>query len=125
MGRAARNLNGAVVLYADKITGSIQAAMDETGRRREFQETHNQINNITPRTIEKPIFDLDLLSGGGNDTHADPAVDLADISLKDIRKRIDSLKTEMWTLARDEKFEEAATVRDSLKRWEQLELDLS
>ncbi|HIN85262.1 MAG TPA: excinuclease ABC subunit B, partial [Myxococcales bacterium] len=124
MGRAARHLNGRVLLYADRITGSMQTAMDETSRRREKQVAHNQEHNITPVSISKPIFELGL--GAQEVTENTSPKDALDgLSLKDIRRQIESFKKKMWTLARDEHFEEAARVRDKLKQWEQLELDLS
>jgi excinuclease ABC subunit B len=58
MGRAARNINGHVILYADRITNSMQKAMDETTRRRKKQQAHNEANNITPKGAVKPIVDI-------------------------------------------------------------------
>jgi excinuclease ABC subunit B len=124
MGRASRNLNGTVFLYADQITGSMQNAIDETNRRRDKQIDHNAEHQITPTTVSKPIFEFNMAAEVSS-KELDARDPLVDLSIQDIRRRIDSLKKEMWILARDERFEEAAKVRDNLKRWEQLELDLS
>jgi excinuclease ABC subunit B len=123
IGRAARNLEGKAVLYADKITGSMQRAMDETERRREVQIAHNKKHGITPKSIVKGIADImegayaatgknkrdRKVAEGGNDYNLS-AVD----SIQNIAKEIKRLEDKMYQHARNLEFEEAAQVRDQL-----------
>src|SRR5690554_4878649 len=108
VGRAARNVNGKVIMYADKITDSMQYAIDETNRRRKIQEEHNIKNNITPKTIIKDIRDV---------IKAIQEVDVSKISLKAMDKKekivmIEKLEKEMKKAARKLDFEKAASLRD-------------
>jgi excinuclease ABC subunit B len=121
-GRAARNVRGTVILYADTVTGSMQQAMDETNRRRKIQHAYNQQHHITPETIQKEItqiFDF------GNDVDKTPryevAQDMADYqSLDDLDAVIRSLETEMKAAAKALEFERAADLRDQIKRLKEL-----
>jgi excinuclease ABC subunit B len=129
MGRAARNVRGTVILYADTMTKSMRAAIDETNRRRSKQEQHNQEHGITPTTISKPIFELEIPDDDAvADTNTDgvghkaPAIE--GLSADQIHKKIETLRDRMWKLARDEEFEEASKVRDAMHRWEKLALTL-
>ena len=129
VGRASRNLHGRVIMYADKITRSMRAAIDETDRRREKQAAHNILHGITPTTVQTAILDIEIQGKGegrGRGRRRPERVagpeDQAGLSMADVRKNIDTLKKRMWKLARDEHFEEAAVVRDALKKWEQFEL---
>jgi excinuclease ABC subunit B len=119
IGRAARNINGEVVMYADRITAAMKHAMDETTRRRALQHAYNVAHDITPATVVKAIFDLSPTSGtrdyyavsrgpvtGGAGGKND-AVDLAD--------RIEALRQEMFTAAENLEFEKAARLRDQLR----------
>ena len=116
IGRAARNLEGKVILYADKITTSMQYAMDETNRRREKQLFFNKKNNIEPKTIQNKISDI--LS------------DLNDDSKKEEKKLIKHVKSipelekEMREAASNLEFEEAAKLRDIINRLQQKEIGL-
>ncbi|MFL2822385.1 MAG: excinuclease ABC subunit UvrB [Candidatus Puniceispirillales bacterium] len=116
IGRAARNLEGKVILYADKITTSMQYAMDETNRRREKQLLFNKKNNIEPKTIQNKISDI--LS------------DLNDENKKEEKKlmkhvkSIPELEKEMRTAASNLEFEEAAKLRDIINRLQQKEIGL-
>ena len=116
IGRAARNLEGKVILYADKITTSMQYAMDETNRRREKQLLFNKKNNIEPKTIQNKISDI--LS------------DLNDDNKKEEKKRmkhvksIPELEKEMRAAASNLEFEEAAKLRDIINRLQQKEIGL-
>jgi excinuclease ABC subunit B len=108
IGRAARNVNGKVILYADKITDSMRYAIDETNRRRKIQIDYNIRNNITPTTIYKAIHDsisikIDTKTG---------EVDYKSISKSEIKKSIDILERQMHTAAKDLDFERAAELRD-------------
>ena len=116
MGRAARNVNGKAILYADRITKSMKKAMDETNRRREKQQQHNKDNNITPRGILKPIINIletDLTSIElDEDTGEQILVQLSPVQLA---KEIKSLEKQMCKLASDLEFERAADVRNQIK----------
>ncbi len=128
IGRAARNVNGRVIMYADRITKSMHAAIDVTNSRRAVQEAHNQKNGITPTTIKKAISDLegtalddfvDLSSvklpsaKGARGKAAQAAVDLAQIP-----RLISNLKKEMFDLAEELEFEKAAAIRDRIQELE-------
>ena len=119
IGRAARNLNGRAILYADKVTESMRKAIDETDRRRAKQIAHNELQGITPRSIVKKV--RDLLDGvysekGGKDDlkAAVGAAAVEALSEKDLSKRIKLLEKQMLDHARNLEFEKAARVRDQL-----------
>ncbi|KTC97210.1 excinuclease ABC subunit B [Legionella geestiana] len=113
IGRAARNIHGRAILYADRITGSMQRALEETERRREKQLAFNALHGITPRGIVKPVEDV-LESGlqpAARTTREDTSPRLSpDVLSRQIR----ALEKEMHALAQDMAFEEAAKVRDRL-----------
>ncbi len=119
IGRAARNLNGRVILYADKITGSMKQAMDETDRRREKQHEHNIKHGITPQGIKKNVTDI-MEGSGGNaliDKREQTALHQATIEkmgVKELSKKIKQLEKDMLMHAQNLEFEEAAKVRDVL-----------
>jgi len=126
IGRAARNVNGRVIMYADNMTNSIRNALDETNRRRKLQMEFNLRNNITPRTINKAISDI-LYSRGikpgraGDlpDTKEGKKITSAGILKMDpgkIAKIISGLEEEMYIEARELNFENAAAIRDEIKR---------
>jgi len=116
MGRAARNVNGKAILYADRITKSMKKAIDETERRREKQLAHNEKNNITPRGVVKPIInilDTDLTSEEiSGDYEEQVNVQLSPVQLA---KEIKSLEKQMYKLASDLEFEKAADMRNQIK----------
>ena len=120
-GRAARNVHGRVLLYADVITASMAQAIDETGRRRQVQREFNQANNIVPQTIHKTItaiFDQAYASA----TDAKPAVAEKEAvydSEESMEKTILALEKEMGRAARELAFERAAELRDRIKRLKQ------
>ena len=125
IGRAARNVDGRVILYADKKTDSMIKAIDETKRRRKIQEKFNEDNNITPKTIKRDISDI-LASIYENDR---VNVELPENEEKhlvgnNLKKHLDSLKKKMINFAEDLNFEEAAKLRDEIKRLENNELEL-
>lgn len=133
IGRAARNLNGKAILYADKITGSMQRALDETSRRREVQLTYNQEHGIEPVGIKKSVADImegaRMIPGRGGKKGRDRKVaepslaDYADpltaLSPKELSKKIKQLEVQMHQHARDLEFEEAGVLRDQLQRLKQ------
>ena len=122
IGRAARNLNGRAILYADKITDSMRRAMDETQRRRDKQIAHNTLNGITPMSINKKIKDLidgvySTKAGLEMERLENDAMNRAkveDMSEKDISREIKRLEKLMMQHAKDLEFEKAARVRDQL-----------
>ncbi|MFR3497508.1 MAG: excinuclease ABC subunit UvrB [Paraclostridium bifermentans] len=116
IGRAARNSNGKVIMYADKITRSMQSAIEETKRRREIQTHYNEVNNIVPTTIQKGIrkgieatvvADEEAVYGAINENNEDS-----------IRESIENLKVEMMEAAQNLQFERAAQLRDKIKELE-------
>lgn len=119
IGRAARNACGEVIMYADKITDSMQKAIDETNRRREIQLAHNKKFGIIPQTIKKPIENnlLSLVASYRNfeDIVAEEMVDLG-IDKKDLPKLINKLEKDMHKAAKILDFERAAEIRDKLKK---------
>lgn len=119
IGRAARNACGEVIMYADRITDSMKAAIDETERRREIQLAHNQKYGIVPQTIKKPIENnlLSLVASYRDleDIVAEEMVDLG-VEKKDLPKLIDKLEKDMHKAAKILDFERAAEIRDKLKK---------
>jgi excinuclease ABC subunit B len=125
-GRAARNVNGLVVLYGDEITGSMARAIDESHRRRQIQLAYNQANNITPASIQKAIDDI-LASAYEADYVTVPVVgedEAAYLSAEHIQKKIHTLHKKMMDAAKNLEFEEAARFRDEIKALEARELEL-
>ena len=119
IGRAARNACGEVIMYADKITDSMQRAIDETNRRREIQLAYNKKYGIIPQTIKKPIENnlLSLVASYRSleDIVAEEMVDLG-IDKKDLPKLINKLEKDMHKAAKILDFERAAEIRDQLKK---------
>jgi len=122
IGRAARHLNGKAILYADRITGSMQRAIGETERRRAKQVAYNEAHGITPRSIKKAVHDI-LESGypgvpGTARAYAKVAEEVAEyagLSAEQLARKIKSLEEQMYKHARNLEFEEAARVRDQIQ----------
>lgn len=115
MGRAARNENGQVIMYADKITDSMQYAIDETNRRREIQEAFNKKHGITPKTIKKDVRELIRATVAAEDEAAYENEQLAAISKlpkKEKEEKINQLEEEMRIAAKELDFERATELRD-------------
>jgi excinuclease ABC B subunit len=136
MGRAARNLEGRAILYADRITGSMERAMAEIERRRIKQTAYNEAHGITPRSIIKPVADImegaRLTSSGRSGKRArgegrsGGAVDTRTLkNSADIAREAKRIETDMYRHARNLEFEQAAVLRDQLEQLRQLELDLA
>lgn len=132
IGRAARNVNGRVILYADTITESIRKAIDETERRRKIQIQHNKDNGITPKSIQKRISQGLNEIFDGNPSSQIIRKDKQEINLFEkyshspdkLVKQIESLKKKMKKHSENLEFEEAAKIRDEIKRLEILELNI-
>ncbi|MDY0317571.1 MAG: excinuclease ABC subunit UvrB [Candidatus Izemoplasmatales bacterium] len=108
IGRAARNVNGHVIMYATNITQSMQKAIDETNRRRSIQENYNKINSIIPKTILKSIPDsISIKTEANQDSY-----DFDKLSRKEIEKNIEMLERQMMVYAKELDFEQAARIRD-------------
>ncbi|MGL6605137.1 excinuclease ABC subunit UvrB [Aeromonas hydrophila] len=124
IGRAARNLNGKVILYGDTITNSMQVAIEETERRRALQHAHNLEHGITPTGLNKSVGDvMDMggsrsagKSGRGSRKAAEPQGEYHARSASEISKEIKRMEEQMFQHARDLEFEQAATLRDQIQR---------
>jgi excinuclease ABC subunit B len=118
IGRAARNISGRVILYADKVTGSMKRAIDETNRRRETQTAYNKKHHITPKTIKKKIESI-------VDHELKPEISQEFVkleSLEDIAGYIKQKEAEMKTAARNMEFEKAAVIRDEIIQLRKLQM---
>ncbi|PWU69273.1 excinuclease ABC subunit UvrB [Gracilibacillus dipsosauri] len=119
MGRAARNENGKVIMYADKMTDSMQKAIDETYRRREKQQAYNQEHGITPQTIKKEVRDVirATMAAETEEAYGEETPKLKDMTKKEKDKLIEKMEKEMKQAARELDFERAAELRDLVLEW--------
>ncbi len=131
IGRAARNVHGRAILYAERTTGSMRRAIDETERRRTKQQAHNVAHGITPRSVNKAV--ADILEGVYADASisarqyakvAETAAEYANQSPAKLMKKIKQLEQAMYRYAQDLEFEEAARLRDEIQRIQQFGLGL-
>jgi excinuclease ABC subunit B len=131
IGRAARHVHGKAILYADRITGSMQRAIDETERRRAKQQAYNQTHGITPRSIQKAV--TDILEGAYADAPlpvkqyakvAEATASYASESPAALMKKIKQLEQAMYRHARNLEFEEAAKLRDEIQRIQEFGLGI-
>ena len=125
IGRAARNIDGRVILYADNMTGSLTYALEETNRRRERQQAYNAAHGITPESVRKQISDI--IGSVYDRDHV--TVDLGDANMAhlvgmDVKTYIAALTAKMRMAAADLEFEEAALLRDEIMRLEAFDLDM-
>ncbi len=128
IGRAARNVDGKVILYADQITGSMERAMAETNRRREKQLEYNQANGITPESVKSRI--ADILDSVYEKDHVRADIsqftdDAGQMMGNNLKAHLEHMHKKMRDAAADLNFEEAARLRDEIKRLTELELQLS
>src|SRR5690606_29324013 len=125
IGRAARHVNGRAILYADRITGSIERALAETGRRRAKQIEHNLQHGITPQSIVKAVSDVmegarfDAARGGAGGRGAKGDEETVILGPEQAMKKIKKLEAEMYRHARNLEFEDAARIRDEIERLRQ------
>jgi excinuclease ABC subunit B len=125
-GRAARNVNGHVILYADKMTGAMDQAILKTNRRRKIQEEYNRVHRITPQTVKKAVRNI-LASIYEADYFTIPSVsDIKEeyVPIKEISAMIEKLKKDMKGAASRLEFERAAEIRDRIHRLEEMELKM-
>jgi excinuclease ABC subunit B len=118
IGRAARNVNGEVIMYADRTTDAMQRAIEETNRRRKLQAEYNLEHGITPETVKRAVLDLDPSSGGSDWVAVPKGEDVAADASKSLPERIDELRSEMLFAAEELDFERAAELRDRIKKLE-------
>lgn len=125
IGRAARHIDGRVILYADRITGSMDRALSETQRRRDKQQAHNKEHNITPLSIRKNIGDVmqSVYEGDPNGVDSD-RVDTNNMSGNNLKTHMEGLEKKMRNAAADLEFEEAAKLRDELKKLQNKDLGI-
>jgi len=125
-GRAARNVNGRVIMYADTVTGSMQSCLDETARRRSIQEAFNSEHGITPRTVTKGLRTI-LESIEERDYYTVPLAAESQeeyVPAHEIPGLVKKLRNEMLSFAKNLEFEKAAKLRDRIKKLEERELEL-
>ena len=120
IGRAARNINGRAILYADRVTKSMAKAIDETQRRREKQHQYNIDNNITPKGVVRKITDVMDVGGFSEskalDKVAEQHANYQILSTKEIDNKIEQLEKEMFSYAQNLEFEQAASIRDDITK---------
>ncbi|PSU35182.1 excinuclease ABC subunit B [Photobacterium lutimaris] len=124
IGRAARNLEGRAILYADRITGSMERAMSETNRRRDKQKAHNEENGIVPKALDTKVSDIMELGAPGKGNRANRAAQLhkvaekkgtySSMSPQELETEIQQLEKEMYDAAQNLEFEKAAELRDKI-----------
>jgi len=123
-GRAARNVDGTVLFYADRVTDSIRKALDETGRRRSLQMEFNRVHGITPTTVRKDIRDIlrSMVEQDYVTVEIEPETLTTDVRPEDIPKLVEELTKQMFEAARDLEFEKAAELRDRIRELENAQL---
>lgn len=124
IGRAARNAEGHVIMYADSITDSMRAAIDETNRRREIQQKYNEEHGITPQTIKKAVRDLIAISKAASASEEELRKDPESMDARELEKLAKELTKKMRQAAAELNFEEAAKLRDRMKEVKQMLLEL-
>ena len=123
IGRAARNVDSRVILYADKMTDSLKGALAETDRRREIQEAHNKKHGITPRSATAKLSDIKI-EGAEELAKTEAEITAFNMSESSLDTHIKGLKKQMLKAAQDMEFEKAAAIRDAIKKAEKLMMEL-
>ena len=124
IGRAARNSEGHVIMYADTITDSMRKAIDETERRRRIQQKYNEEHGITPTTIKKAVRDLIAISKAVENPHDADTKDPESMDEKELKKLAKELEKKMRQAAAELNFEEAANLRDRMIEVKKMLLDI-
>ncbi len=132
IGRAARNLHGKAILYADRITRSMRRALDETERRRCKQVAHNEAHGITPVGVQKAVIEIidgvavgPMVSARNYAQVAEKLIEYAALSPAQLQKKISELELQMYQHARDLEFEEAGALRDQIKQLQEANMGLA
>ncbi|MFM2476569.1 excinuclease ABC subunit UvrB [Celerinatantimonas sp. MCCC 1A17872] len=125
IGRAARNLEGMAILYADKITGSMEKAIQETNRRREIQDRFNKEHGITPKALNKKVSDIMSLGQGRVERVLKAKAEHSVLTPEQLVKQIKDLEKQMYQHAQDLEFEKAAALRDEVKKLQNQLVDIS
>ncbi|PCH96946.1 MAG: excinuclease ABC subunit B, partial [Rhodobacteraceae bacterium] len=127
IGRAARNVDGRVIMYADRITGSMERALDETNRRREKQHAYNVKHNITPRTIKRNVEDVlqGVFASDTDQSRITATIDKQPLTGANLKTHLEGLRKDMFKAAENLEFEEAARLRDEVNRLEAVELAIA
>jgi len=123
-GRAARNINGKVIMYADNITSSMNYAIKETVRRREKQKEYNKVHNITPKSIKKNIRDIlaSIYERDYADMSAEIKTSMGPASIRDLKEVIAKIEKDMYEAADDLRFEDASRFRDEMNRLKRIHM---
>jgi len=127
IGRAARNVDGRVIMYADRITGSMERALAETNRRREKQVAYNIEHNVTPLTVKKNVQDVldGLFKGDTDQSRITTKVNRKTKVGDNLRSHLEAMRKDMMKAAENLEFETAARLRDEIKRLEAVELTIA
>jgi len=120
IGRAARNVEGKVIMYADLVTDSMRRAIDETERRRKKQVEYNQANGITPATVRKAVRELIMVERAAEEKVEYELERSSGLNKEQIQLKVAELETAMLKAAAELEFESAAALRDELRKWEKL-----
>jgi excinuclease ABC subunit B len=125
VGRAARNVNGTVILYADRVTRSMEVCINETDRRRKIQEQYNREHGITPASIKKNISEIRRSVYERDYVTIEPDEELPEVKdLSELERMVAELRAEMKRAAKDLEFERAAQLRDKIKDLEKMDIFL-
>ncbi len=120
IGRAARNVEGKVIMYADKVTDSMRRAIDETDRRRQKQLRYNQEHGITPESVKKAVRDLIRVEQAAEEKVEYEIGQKPKLTVDEIKEKVKALETEMLKAASELEFEKAAELRDEIRSWEKV-----